>query len=158
MLNYVRAELCPLLFLKERKKQDNSYCDVRITVDNIPKEASTRRQWDQKEGKTVGTKKDTKTLNAVLESLTTKINSYKTELFNKVIPVSSVDLINFVKGRSIKRNKVLEEFFEPNEEIKVLVKKKEYSKGTHTRYVTARSHVKDFIKHKFQRDDIEFTA
>lgn len=90
---------------------------VRFTVDGIPKEASTRRQWDinrwdQKEGKAIGTREDVKTLNAFLESLTTKVNSYKTELFNKGIPVSSVDLINFINGRSIKRNKVLEEFLD----------------------------------------------
>ncbi|MGE8511254.1 MAG: phage integrase SAM-like domain-containing protein [Chryseobacterium culicis] len=150
-------------FLKSAKNKTIRTVYVRITVDGIPKEASTRRQWDinrwdQKEGKAIGTKEDAKTLNTFLESLTTKVNSFKTELFNKGIPVSSVDLINFVNGRSIKRNKVLEEFFEHNEEIKALVRKKEYSKGTHTRYVTARSHVRDFIKEKFQREDIEFPA
>lgn len=150
-------------FLKSAKNKTIRTVYVRVTVDGIPKETSTRRQWDlnrwdQKEGKAIGTKEDARTLNTFLESLTTKINGFKTELFNKGIPVSAVDLINFVNGRSVRRNKVLEEFLEHNEEIKVLVRKKEYSKGTHTRYVTARSHVQDFIKYKFERNDIEFTA
>lgn len=103
---------------------------VRITVDGVPKEASTRRQWDlnrwdQKEDKAIGTKEDARTLNTFLESLTTKINSFKTQLFNKGIPVSSIDLINFVNGHYVRRSKVLEEFLEHHEEIKVLIRKRD---------------------------------
>ncbi|CAM3168592.1 Arm DNA-binding domain-containing protein [Chryseobacterium flavum] len=119
-------------FLKSAK---SSTCTVyvRITVNGISKEASTKRKWDlsrcdQKEDKAIGTKEDAKTLNSFLESLTTEINSFKTELLNKGLPLSSVDLINFVNGRSLKRNNVLQEFQEHNEEIKALVKKKEYSR------------------------------
>lgn len=151
-------------FLKStNENKDIRYVYVRITVDGIPKETSTKRKWDlkrwdQKIERAVGTKEDAKSLNFFLESLTTKINNHKTELLNNEIPITSEDLINFVNGRSKRRNKVLEEFQEHNDEIKKLIPTGEYSKGTHTRYVTARSHVQEFILFKYNKEDLEFRA
>lgn len=150
-------------FLKSSKNEKIRHIYVRITVDGIPKETSTKRKWypdrwDQKEGKAIGTKEDAKTINLFLESLTTKTNSHRTELMNNDIPITSIDLINFINGKYRSRNKVLEEFQEHNDEMAQLVITKEYSKGTHERYVTARSHVQEFIQHKYNRDDLEFSA
>ncbi|MFS4469953.1 site-specific integrase [Chryseobacterium sp. T20] len=150
-------------FLKSAKNKTIRTVYVRITIDGVPKEASTKRtwdanRWDQKEGKAIGTKEDARSLNAFLDTLTTKINLYRIELYTKGLPISSVDLINFVNGGSLKRNKVLEEFQEHNDEIEALLRKGKYSKGTLVRYITARSHVKDFIRHQFDREDIPFTS
>ncbi|MDW9381412.1 site-specific integrase [Chryseobacterium sp. JV558] len=148
-------------FLKSSKNEKIRHIYVRITVDGIPKETSTKRKWypnrwDQKEGKAVGTKEDAKTVNLFLESLMTKINSYRTELMNNGIPITSIDLINFVNGKYKPCNKVLEEFQEHNDEMGKLVETGEYTKGTHDRYITARSHVQEFIKYQYNKDDIEF--
>lgn len=150
-------------FLKSSKNKTMRHVYLRITVDGIPKETSTKRKWypdrwDQKECKAVGTKEDAKTLNLFLESLTTKINNHRTELMNNAIPITSVDLINFVNGKYKARNKVLEEFQEHNDEISKLVTTGEYSKGTHERYITARSHVEEFIQYKYAKNDLEFSA
>lgn len=88
--------------------------------------------------------------------MVTKINQFKTELINSGQTISAVGIISFVKGRTISRVKVLEEFQQHNDEIKALVKKGEYAEATHTRYVTARSHVKKFIRFKYKKDDLEF--
>lgn len=152
-------------FLKSSKNQSTTdrYVYIRITVDGIPKETSTKRQWDytrwnQKTEKAIGTKEDARALNSFLETLTTKINNFKTDLLNSDVPLSSVDLINFVSGNYKKRNTVLEEFQEHNDEIESLIESGEYSKGTHERYVTARSHVKQFIKYKYKKEDLSFGA
>ncbi|WP_426480186.1 site-specific integrase [Chryseobacterium sp. R2ACT005] len=150
-------------FLKSSKNEKIRHIYVRITVDGIPKETSTKRKWyidrwDQKEGKAVGTKEDAKTINLFLESLTTKINSHRTELMNNSVLITSIDLINFVNGKYKPRNKILEEFQEHNDEMAKLVITNEYSKGTHERYVTARSHVEEFIKFKYNKNDLEFSA
>ncbi|MBL3545964.1 site-specific integrase [Chryseobacterium sp. KMC2] len=149
-------------FLKSSKNEKIRHIYLRITVDGIPKETSTKRKWypdrwDQKEGKAIGTKEDAKTLNTFLESLTTKINRHRTELMNNDIPISSIDLINYVNGKYRSRNKVLEEFQEHNDEMAKLVITKEYAKGTHDRYVTARSHVEEFINYKYKKNDLEFS-
>ncbi|MGE8428712.1 MAG: phage integrase SAM-like domain-containing protein [Sphingobacterium sp.] len=39
-----------------------------------------------------------------------------------------------------------------------LFKTGEYSDGTRERYVTARSHVAEFIKYKYEREDLSFAA
>ncbi|WP_426478016.1 site-specific integrase [Chryseobacterium sp. CBSDS_008] len=149
-------------FLKSSSKKMR-YIYLRITVNGIPKETSTKRKWeldrwDQKEGRPLGTKEDARALTYFLESLITKINSYRTELFNKGIAITSVELINFINGRYSPCNKVLEEFQEHNDELEALVNRGEYAKGTHERYITARSHIKEFIRFKYDKDDIEFRA
>ncbi|OJZ09412.1 site-specific integrase [Sphingobacterium sp. 40-24] len=136
---------------------------VRITVDGISKECSTKRQWDvtrwnQKEEKAIGTKEDAKELNFFLDSFRTKINSHRTELLNNDKLITAADLIDFVNGKYKRHNSVLEEFQEHNEEIAALVKTGEYSDGTRERYVTARSHVAEFIKFKYGREDLSFPA
>src|SRR5690606_31571760 len=49
----------------------------------------------------------------------------------------------------------MEEFSLHNDEIKALVPR-EYSKVTHIRYETAKSHVREFLKFKYGIDDLEF--
>jgi hypothetical protein len=39
--------------------------------------------------------------------------------------------------------------------MEVLIEKKEYAEDILTHYKTTREHLKDFIKWKFQRDDLE---
>jgi len=63
--------------------------------------------------------------------------------------------MDFVKGKSPSTAKLLEEFQKHNDEMPALVPK-EYAKGTHERFVTARSHVQDFIRFKYNLSDIEF--
>jgi integrase len=150
-------------FLKSSKNEKIRHIYVRITVDGIPKETSTKRKWypnrwDQKEGKAVGTKEDAKIINLFLESLMAKINSHRTELMNNGVPITSIDLINFINGKYKPRNKVLEEFQEHNDEMGKLVETGEYAKGTHDRYITASSHVQEFIKYQYNKEDIEFRA
>ncbi|MFB9076093.1 Arm DNA-binding domain-containing protein [Flavobacterium procerum] len=58
---------------------------LRITVDGITKETSTKRKWDftrwdQKTERALGSKEDAKSLNFFLDSLTIKINETKTEI------------------------------------------------------------------------------
>ncbi|MCL8537628.1 site-specific integrase [Chryseobacterium gallinarum] len=150
-------------FLKSPKKKTSPlrHIYVRVTVNGIPKETSTKRRWDirrwdQASGRATGTKEDAKTLNYFLESLETKISNYKTELIRSDRTITAECIIAFVKGENTAKNKVLEEFKEHNEEIHTLISKGEYAKGTHTRYVTALSHVQEFIRFKYKKEDLEF--
>lgn len=149
-------------FLKTHHKGSNlRYIYLRITVDGRKKEASTKRKWEasrwnQKIEKAIGTKEDAKSLNFFLDSIKRKVEDYKIQLFNRNTPITSQKLIDFVLGNSEGNTKVLEEFQKHNDEIFALVSKGEYSKGTHERYVTARSHVEQFIKLKYKVDDLEF--
>ncbi len=76
-----------LFFLKTPKNQksDERYIYLRITVDGISKELSTKRmwdatKWDQQAGKAKGTKEDAQRLNGYLDVFRAKVYSAKSEL------------------------------------------------------------------------------
>ncbi|MDQ1803048.1 site-specific integrase [Chryseobacterium sp. CKR4-1] len=149
-------------FLKSPKRKSDlfRYVYVRITVDGVPKETSTKRKWDMRRWdqnleRAIGTKEDARSLNFFLDSLELKVGNFKTELVNTGKTITAARIIEFIKGHEPSKAKVLEEFQKHNDEMQALVPE-EYSKGTHTRYVTARSHVEEFIKFKYKKEDLEF--
>ncbi|MFC5873119.1 Site-specific recombinase XerD [Chryseobacterium arachidis] len=149
-------------FLKTPVKKENLRAVyLRVTVDGIPKEISTKRKWDvtrwsQKAERANGSKEDAKSLNYFLDSLFNRVLNYRTELINSDQTITSQKIIDFVKGKNVSKVKVLEEFQLHNDEMLALVKKGEYAYGTFERYTTARSHVAEFIKYKYGREDLEF--
>lgn len=132
-----------MFFLKTPEKKENlRVVYLRITVDGIPKETSTKRKWDvtrwnQKAERATGNKEDAKSLNYFLDSLSSRISNYRTDLINNDQTITSQKLIDFVKGKNVSKVKVLEEFKEHNDEILALVETKEYAKGTYERYKLA---------------------
>ncbi|WP_243416366.1 phage integrase SAM-like domain and Arm DNA-binding domain-containing protein [Flavobacterium sp. HTF] len=133
----------------------------RITVDGIPKEASTKRKWDisrwdQKAERAIGSKEDAKSLNFFLDSLTLKINEIKTEMMYSGNPITTEKIMDHVLGRIAPRIKVLEEFQKHNDEMKALLGKG-YAQGTLDRFTITKNHLTAFIKFKFKRDDLEFS-
>jgi site-specific recombinase XerD len=148
-------------FLKTPRKKNNvRLLYLRVTVDGIPKETSTKRRWDlqrwdQKIERAIGNKEDARTINFFLESLELKISLFKTELMNNDHTITSQKIIDHVNGKIVSKTKVLEEFQLHNDEILELVPK-EYAIGTYERYVTARCHVKEFMKLKYGLEDMEF--
>ncbi len=151
-----------MFFLKTPEKKENlRVLYLRITVDGVSKETSTKRKWDvtrwsQKAGRAIGNKEDAKSLNYYIDSISTRIWNYRTELINHDHTITAEKLLDFVKGKNVSKAKVLEEFQAHNSEILALVDKREYAAGTYERYVTARSHVAKFIKFKYNREDLEF--
>jgi len=149
-------------FLKRSRSESNTrFIYLRITVDGISKETSTKRtwnknRWDQKLERATGNKEDARSLNLFLDSLTARIHQYKDELLYQGRSITSEKIMNYVLGKAAPKAKVLEEFQLHNDEMLALVPR-EYAKGTHERFVTARSHVQEFIRFKYNVADIAFT-
>ncbi|SEW26017.1 Site-specific recombinase XerD [Chryseobacterium wanjuense] len=165
-------------FLKSPKKKGDMLraVHVRVKIGGIPMETSTKkkwdvRRWDQKVQRAIGTKEDARTLNFYLDSVVNKVSNFitKEENLNKII--TSRCVINYINGNDESTVKVLEEFQKHNDEMYALVRNKgkkskeidneqDDNKGfdldTWKRYVTARSHVQEFIQFKYKRDDLEF--
>lgn len=149
-------------FLKTpRKKTNMRFIYLRITVDGIPKETSTKRKWDvtrwdQKTERAIGNKEDARMLNHFLDSLETKVNQCKSDyLYNERV-VTAQKIMDHILGRIAPKTKVLEEFLEHNNELLALVKKEEYALCTHERFVISRKHVKEFLMFKYNLEDMEF--
>lgn len=149
-------------FLKvPRKKSNLRYIYLRITVDGIPKETSTKRKWDitrwdQKAERAVGTKEDAKTINFFLTTIESKVNQYRNDLVYVERSITSQKIIDFIMGRLAPKVKVLEEFLKHNDELLALVGKGEYAIGTHERFEISKKHIKEFLLFKFNLEDMEF--
>jgi integrase len=134
---------------------------LRITVDGIPKETSTKRKWDisrwdQKLERAIGSKEDAKSMNMFLESLTLKINEYKTENMYNGKLITAQKVMDYILGKNAARVKVLEEFQKHNDEMTALLGKG-YAKGTLDRFTITINHLRAFIRLKFNADDLEFS-
>lgn len=134
---------------------------LRIIVDGIPREISTKRtwdinRWDQKAMRATGNKEDAKSLNFFLYSIEMKTRKYADQLIDKQESLSSIKLINFIVGKTKPKTTVLQEFQLHNDQMLVLVKKGEYAIGTHGRFEISKKHVKDFMLFKYNVDDMEF--
>lgn len=149
-------------FLKSSTNGANErFIYLRVTVDGVPKETSTKRKWsanrwEQRTGRAAGNKEDAKTLNFFLHSLEMKIRKFADQLTEKQESLSSVKLINFIAGKTKQKTTVLQEFQYHNDQMLTLVKKGEYAIGTHVRFEISKKHVKDFILYKYGVDDMEF--
>jgi integrase len=150
-------------FLKSPSKKKVTYRTIylRVTVDGISKEISTMMRWEldrwnQKTERASGSKEDARSLNYFLDSIVLSITKLRTELHNSGQFTTAQRIIDHIKGKDVSRVMVLEEFQNHNDEMQQLVDNKEFAIGTYKRYVTARSHVEEFIKHRYQREDIEF--
>ncbi len=133
---------------------------LRITVDGITKETSTKRKWDftrwdQKTERALGSKEDAKSLNFFLDSLTIKVHEIKTEIMYSGKPLTTEKIMDHILGRVTPRIKVLEEFQKHNDEMKALLGKG-YAKGTLDRFTITKNHLTAFIKFKFKKEDVEF--
>ena len=152
-------------FLKTPWKKGDSqrFVYVRVIVDGIPKEISTKRKWDVNRwnphlGRAKGNKEDARAINHILESLSAKIINEKISLANNGEKITSQRIINRLLGSTTHDPvMVLKEFQNHNDEMKALVERGEFAIGTYDRYVTARSHVKEFILYKYMVNDLDFS-
>ena len=149
-------------FLKTPRKETNDrLIYLRITVDGVPKETSTRRRWDatrwdQSKGRATGNKEDARTVNFFLETLEMKIQQYRTDLMYAGKPVTSEKLMDYVMGKAASQSKVVQEFQKPNDELLALVERGEYAIGTHVRFEVAKKHLKEYLRFKYSVDDMDF--
>jgi len=149
-------------FLKTPRKETNvRVIYLRITVDGVPKETSTRQQWDvtrwnQRTERATGNKEDARSVNFFLDTLQSKIQQYKGELLLNGQTITSQKLIDYVLGKTVSKAKIVEEFQKHNDELLALVKRGEYAIGTHVRFEIAKKHVKEFVRFKYNVDDMDF--
>jgi len=131
---------------------------LRITVDGIATEISTKRTWDivrwnKRSGRAVGTKEDARSINSFLEIMTTKVHDARRHLIDANKEVTSTAIKNYLLGID-DRKLILREFQFHNEQIKALVPE-EYSRGTLDLYERTLLHVQRFIQWKYKAEDMD---
>src|SRR5690606_20943455 len=61
-----------------------------------------------------------------------------------------------VMGKNVSKAKIVQEFQKHNDELLALVEKGEYAIGTHVRFEIAKKHVKDYLRYKYNVEDMDF--
>lgn len=146
-------------FLKQPKTQDDErYVYLRLTVDGISREISTKRtwplsRWDQATGRPKGNKEDAAKLQAYLDALRVNVYGAKSKLIQDQKPITADALKNALTGRDEVKHNVLDTFRHHNEQMKALLHK-EYAPATIQKYNTVYDHTKAFIKWKYGVDDL----
>lgn len=151
-----------IFFFLKKPKTENAdgtrYVYLRMTVDSISKEVSTKRlwhpsKWNPSAGKAIGNKEDSKALNHFLESFTSLVYKAKQKLIDGGNEISASALKDILTGNWIDNKMIIELFQFHNDQMKELIGK-EYAKGTHERYQTSLQHTRSFIQWKYGKDDI----
>lgn len=150
-----------LFYLKRPKNYQSGSMPIylRITINGIPKEISTKREctherWNPSSMRIIGTREESKTINSYLDFLQNKVHEVRRQLVecNQVITAESIK--NALKGFDKKTKQILEVFKQHNDEMKNLIGK-DYSFGTFQRYQTSFQHTANFIKWKYEVEDLD---
>lgn len=131
---------------------------LRITVDGIPKELSTKRscdpnRWNPAAERASGTKEDARALNAYLDTLQAKTYEAKRQLIESNQMITAAGIKDQLLGTD-QRNKMLSKIFESyNDKVKKLIGI-DYSLATWTKYDRTKRFTQLFIQSKYKEQDL----
>jgi site-specific recombinase XerD len=152
-----------LYFLKKAKTKnlDYKYVYLKITVNGISRQLSTKRywvadKWDQSTGRATGTEEDVQELNYYLNTLSIKIRQARSCLIEADKDVTAESLKNSIIGK-IEKRMLLELIADHNKRVNALIGKG-FSPATLQRYKTTYRHVKNFIQWKYEVNDLNINA
>jgi hypothetical protein len=150
-------------FLKQPKKETvvERYVYLRITVNGISKELSTKRlwepsRWSQDTGRAIGSKDDARSLNSYLDVLSSQVLQAKQSLLEANKTITAEAIKNLLTGKGEPKRMLLEIFKEHNAQMKALVGS-EFAPATLTRYTTAHDHTASFINWKYGKGDLDIS-
>jgi site-specific recombinase XerD len=153
-----------LFYLKKSKSYTNGAVSIyaRITIDSKRAEFSTGRdcnpeRWNSSAGRSMGTKEDSKALNAYLDTIQSKLYEAQRILLDSGAVISAETLKNKFTGKNEKPISLVKIFEDHNSKIEALIGK-EFAPGTLVRYKTSLMHTVDFLKWKFNISDIDIRS
>lgn len=132
---------------------------VRITISGNRWEFSSKKYidpktWDAKNAKIKGSSQEASSINGYLDILKMKIINLEIEYSLRDEHLTLEDIKNFLTTKKKEVVRMLIPIFEHhNKQIKKL-ENKEFAPGTIVRYDTTLKHLKDFLLHKYNVEDI----
>ncbi|WP_158994908.1 site-specific integrase [Mucilaginibacter sp. L196] len=149
-----------LFYLKQTPsyKDDQMYIYLRITVNGMSKELSTKRlwlvsKWNVRSGRADGNSEDARSINSLLDTLQVKAHEAKRILIESNQEISAQAIKNLMLGID-DRKMILEVFQDHNDQIAALVPQ-EYSPGTLDLFKRTLNHTRSFIQWKYRVDDLD---
>lgn len=156
----MKYSLAILFWLNKSKTNSKGKAPIyaRITVNGHRTELATGERveperWNVKAGSVKGNQEEARRINTLLDQFRTKIR----KIFNKLLEEGATISPAVIKGTFVgKKNKeysLLQIFQQHNDDMRAQVGK-EYAAGTLERYETSLRLTQEFLKHKYNRDDI----
>jgi site-specific recombinase XerD len=151
-----------LLFLvKKNKIKANGTAPIylRITIDGVPKEISSKRyvlpeKWDSKLQKVSGNSPEVKAINSYLKALEQEVyDAHHSVMKDKEHATSSILKSKILKIEE-KPNMLIPIFQDHNNKVEEMVGNG-FAPGTLERYKTSLKHTKEFMKWKYNVSDID---
>jgi integrase len=135
---------------------------LRITVDGLPKEMSTKRSWDPdrwnaKANRASGSREDAKSLNNYLDMLQGKAYDTRTALIDRGEVVTAAEIKNVLSGEKQRSRLLLTLFQKHNNELEELIGKG-VGEGTVTNFKTSYKHTARFLKSVYKMNDINILS
>lgn len=153
-----------LFYLKKPKGYTKGIVPVymRITVDGIPKEITTKQEcdpdrWNSHAQRAKGTNEASKSLNSFLDTVERKVHEARRKLLESDTTITADALKAVLTGKSEKHRTIIEVFKEHNAQIAALVPT-ELSRSTHVKYTTTLLHTQAFIMWKYGVADLEIRS
>src|SRR5690606_9477387 len=149
-----------LFYLKDerRDKNGNAGLYLRITVDGRRTSISLNRKidpskWDSRMNKLKGKGYEAEELNQFMATIRHKVNKIQHDLIEEGKPFTVHDVKDKYLGKDAKLKMLIQLFDEHNQQMEKLVGI-EFALGTYKRYHTTRSHVAEYIKSEYRKNDI----
>ncbi len=159
----MRTTLTLLFSLRKPKNYQSGEMPIylRITVDGRRTELAVSRKcdperWDAVTGRAIGTKSDSRALNAYLDDVQFKIYELQRKMSDADELITSETVKNRYVGKAEKARTLLVIFEDHNAKMKNLVGQ-EFEKSTLERYETCLMHTKDFMQSHYNISDIPVT-
>lgn len=150
-----------LFYLKRRSNYVSGKLPIyiRITINGQRVELTAQREcepekWNIAAGRKIGTKEEVRILNAFLDTLQAKIYEIHRKLVEADEEISAEIIRNHLSGKSAKSRMVIALFQQHNDRVANLINK-DYAPGTLTRYKTTLDHSRDFIRWKYNVEDLD---
>ncbi|MEP6726900.1 MAG: site-specific integrase [Bacteroidota bacterium] len=150
-------------FLRKSRKKNNdeSMIFIRITVDGVSREVSTKRKcmpqkWGASYGRLLGKTEEAKSINAYLDTYQQKIFEAKRKLLERDTELTAENIKAVMLGVDIYHQKhmLMDVFAQHNLQVKELVGK-EFALATYIRFETTIQHTKKFLFWKYKIHDID---
>lgn len=135
---------------------------LRITVDGVRKEMSTKRfwepaRWSAKANRATGTKEDVKKLNTYLDVLQNKAYDARTHLIDRGKIVTAAAIRSIISGEDQRQWMLLALFKKHNSGLEEMIGKG-VARGTYTNFETSYKHTTTFLKTNYKLDDINILS
>lgn len=150
-------------FIKRRKLKKNGEAPVfmRITYNDQRvefgiKEGVNPKNWSDNQERIVGRSKNAQVINDILSKYERKIYLLKEVIEDEGAEVTATGIRDKLIGKKDNRRTVVKVFQEHNNEVRKLIGNG-FAPDTVQRYETTLMHFKNFIKSKYNREDLAFS-